>query len=224
MVSNTSYALEVLEQSGVRLPRRAVIRNIVRLPARALPPPAETPRIVASGTLNRRKAYDVLLESLGLLSAQGVKFALLLAGTGPERPALEALSQRLGLAERVQFLGDVDDVPALLATACLFAHPSKMEGLSNSILEAMAAGLPVVASSAGGNAEIVEDGVTGLLVPPGRPEPLAEAIRRLLDDAALRKRLGEQGLRNVNERCSESRVADDYEDAIRDLLSPPGTR
>jgi glycosyltransferase involved in cell wall biosynthesis len=224
LVSNTSYGLHVLRAGGIRLPPHKVIRNIVSSRGRAAPAtPAEVPRIVASGTLNRRKAYDVLLRSLGRLSAEGAKFVLLLAGSGPERPSLEALARELGLAGCVELLGDVNDVPAVLATAHLFVHPSRSEGFSNSILEAMAEGLPVVASAVGGNQELVEDGRTGFLVPPGCPDRLGVAIRRLLDDAGLRGRLGRQGLAAVQETCSAARVASDYEDAIRDLISPPKT-
>ena len=128
-------------------------------------------------------------------------------------------SQQLGLAERVRVFGDVDDVPGLLATAHLFVHPSKSESLSNAILEAMAEGLPVVASRVGGNPEIVENDRTGLLVSPGRLDELASALRRLLDDASLRGRFGGAGLQTIRDRCAEGEIAGQYESIFRRVVS-----
>jgi glycosyltransferase involved in cell wall biosynthesis len=222
VVSNSRWSLKVLQQIGLKLPRSTVIFNIVPAPGRATArEPAETPRIAAVGSLKPLKAYDVLLHSLGLLSAEGRKVELLLAGDGPERTRLKELAERLGLAERVRFLGDVADVPRLLASAHLLVHPSRSESLSNAILEAMAEGLPVIASAVGGNPEIVADGRSGLLVPPNRPDLLAAAIRRLLDDPSLRGQFGEEGLRTVRKHCCQSEAVDHYERAFRGLLSNP---
>ena len=140
----------------------------------------------------------MLLRALGLLAAAGNKFELLLAGTGGERTRLEELAHRLAIADRVTFLGEVPDVPGLLATAHLCAHPATSEGLSNTILEAMAEGLPVVACPVGATTEIIEDGRNGLLVPGRSPEALASAMRRLLADSELRGRLGSAALETVS--------------------------
>jgi glycosyltransferase involved in cell wall biosynthesis len=222
VVGNSEWALQVLRRIGLKLPPSIVISNIVSAAGRAAASQAATvPRMAAAGSLKPLKAYDVLLHSLGLLAAEGRKFELLLAGDGPERARLQELARRLGLAERVRFFGDVDDLPSLLATAHLFVHPSKSESLSNAILEAMAEGLPVIASPVGGNPEIVADGRSGLLVPPGRPDLLADAIRRLLDDAGLRGRLGEEGLRLVRARCDKSQAVEQYEKVFDRLSLEP---
>ena len=219
VVSNSEWGLEALRRVGVALPRTAVIRNIVPPTGRATPAMAtEVPRIVAVGKLNLLKAQHVLLQALGTLAAEKRKFELLMAGDGPERARLCELAKQLGLADRVRFLGDVDDMPRLLATAHLLVHPSKSEGLSNAILEGMAEGLPVVASAVGGNPEIVADGVSGLLVPPERPDLLAAAIRRLLDDPSLRGRFGAEGLQWVRCQCSQARVVGQYENAFQGLF------
>jgi glycosyltransferase involved in cell wall biosynthesis len=220
MVGNSRWSLQVLQRLSPKLPPTMVIYNIMPPGAAALSgEPVEVPRIAAVGCLKPLKAYDVLLHALGLLAAQGQKFQLLLAGGGPERANLQALAERLGLAERVQFLGDVSDVRPWLATAHLFVHPSKSESLSNAILEAMAEGLPVVASSVGGNPEIVADGQTGLLVPPGRSDLLADAVRRLLCNPGLRGRLGAQGLDTVRRRFGAPQAVEQYENAFRRLLA-----
>ena len=111
------------------------------------------------------------------------------AGDGPLRIALEAEARRLGVAVRCVFLGQRSDVPALLAAADLFVLPSLYEGLPVSVLEAMAAGRPVVATAIGGTDEAVTSEETGLLVAPRDPAALASAIRRLQADPALARRL-----------------------------------
>lgn len=220
LVSNSRAALESLRAHRDRLPRGEVVGNIVFAQGRARPDaPVETPRIVAAGQLIPLKAYDVLLCALGSLAAEGRKFEFLLAGIGPEQAHLEELAGQLGLKQRVTFLGGVEDVPALLAEAHLLVHPSRSEGLSNTILEAMAEGLPVVATSVGGTPEIIEDGRNGLLVPPNSPKALTEAIRRLLDDPGLRARLGAAALASVREQCSPAAVTAQYERIYYSLLT-----
>ena len=103
----------------------------------------------------------------------------------------------LGLAGRVHFLGQRDDIPDLLAALDIFVLPSHSEGVSLALLEAMAAGLPVIATAVGGLPEVVTDGVNGLLIPPQDPEALAQALARLLDDPALAKKLGENARQHV---------------------------
>ena len=148
--------------------------------------PAARPRIVAAGALVPGKGYDILLEALGSLARSGAAFEVVLAGDGPERGGLVQLTDRLGLRDRVQFLGEVSDVPGLMAGGHVLAHPSLSEGLSNTLLEAMAEGLPVVTTSVGGNPEIIEDGRTGLIVPPRAVEAISLALGRLLADPSLR--------------------------------------
>ncbi len=218
VVANSAWGLEVLRRQGVRLRRSAVIRNIIASQGRANPgEPAQTPRIVAVGSLKPLKAYDVLLEGLASLAAGGSQFELSIAGSGSEGPRLVEMAARLGLSERVRFLGEVADVPGLLARAHLAVHPSRSEGLCNAILEAMAEGLPVVACAVGGTPELIEDGYNGLLIPPGLSEPLAEAVGRLLRDPPLRARLGGAALDSVQHRYNESSIADQYEHVFRSL-------
>lgn len=218
VVGNSAWGLEALRRAGVVLPPTAVIENIARAPGRSQAGrPAAAPRIAAVGSLKKLKAYDVLLRALALLASEGRAFELVLAGDGPERPALEALAAELGLGARVRFLGEVEDAGPVLADAQLFAHPSRTEGLSNAILEAMGEGLPVAAARVGGNPEIVEDGVTGLLVPPDRPDLLARALGTLLEDAGLRERMGRAGLLSVRRRCAESLITGRYEELFLSL-------
>ncbi len=130
---------------------------------------------------------------LSLLASRGTRVELLLAGEGPQRSDLEKLAGELGLLDSVVFLGRVDDVPGLFASAHVVVHPSYREGLSNSILEAMGEGVPVIASRVGGTPELVHDGETGLLVPPGCPMSIMRALQRLLADSPLRVQMGMPG-------------------------------
>lgn len=137
------------------------------------------------------KGVDILLRAAALLAAEGdlPPWRLLVAGDGPEEAALAALRTNLKLGDRVALLGHRMDVNALLDLASVVAIPSRAEGLSLFLLETLAAGRPVVASAAGGMAELVQDEENGLLVPPGQPEALAAALRRLLTDPTLAVRL-----------------------------------
>jgi len=220
VVSNSKRALDVLRQHGVRISGGSVIHNIVFAEGRATADEAvAAPRVVAVGSLIKRKAFDVLLHALASLDAEGMKFSLSLVGDGPEGPALKELTSRLGLADCVEFTGKIADVPGLMAGAHIVVHPSLHEGLSNTVLEGMAEGLPVVATAIEGNTEIIESGRSGILVPPGEAEPLADAIRELLQDSALRGSLGEAALRRVREMCNETTVVESYERVFHSLLS-----
>ena len=158
----------------------------------------DPPRVVSVGRLAAPKDALTLLRAL--TDVAPAPFSALLVGDGPDRPELEASIRALGLEDTVTLAGSRSDVPALLAAADVFVLSSRSEGAPFSILEAMAAGLPVVASNVGGVGELVVDGETGLLVPPADPGRLAEALRRVLRDAALRRRLGAAGRARAAER------------------------
>lgn len=176
-----------------------------RLEARARLGVAPGERVVGSAaSLHPRKGQDVLIRAAARLATPPL---LLLAGTGPARAGLEALAARLGVQARVRFLGQVEPVEPLLAALDLFCLPSRKEGLGVAALEAMAAGLPVVASAVGGLAESVLPEETGLLVPPDDPEALARALERLLADAGLRERMGRAGGARVGERYGAAAMA-----------------
>jgi glycosyltransferase involved in cell wall biosynthesis len=163
-----------------------------------------------------RKGVDVLLEALARLEPAP---RLWIAGDGPERGALEALAKQLGLAERVHFLGRCDDTGDLLAACDVFVMPSRLEGLGVAALEAMAAGRPVVASRVGGLAGLVVHERTGLLVPSDDVASLADALRRVLDDAALRTALGAEGPRRIAEGWLAEQMVGAYEALYVELLS-----
>ena len=158
----------------------------------------DPPQVVTVGRLAAPKDALTLLRALSALAP--IPFSALLVGDGPDRAEVEAEIRALGLEDTVALAGSRSDVPSLLAAADVFVLSSRSEGAPFSILEAMAAGLPVVASDVGGVGELVVDGETGLLVPPADPVGLAEALRRVLLDAALRRRFGAAGRARAAER------------------------
>jgi glycosyltransferase involved in cell wall biosynthesis len=169
--------------------RTVVIRNAVDVAAapRSNHDRAK-PRLISVGRLKAPKDFLTLIRALAELPKES--FEAVIVGDGPDRGTVDAEIRRLGLDGSVQLAGQRHDVPALLARSDVFVLSSRSEGLPVSVLEAMAAGLPVVASSVGGLAELVVDGESGMLVPPGDPESLASALRRLIDDHQLRQELG----------------------------------
>lgn len=155
---------------------------------------AETDRLAVSvARLDPQKNPVGLVEAFAKALGAHPEWRLLLAGEGSLKRETQQASERHGLGERVHFLGVEGNVAELLQAADLFVLGSRWEGTPLAVMEAMAAGLPVVATAVGGVPGLVEDGVTGLLVPPDRPETLAEAIAAVALDPARRKAFGEAG-------------------------------
>lgn len=156
------------------------------------------PLILSVARLEEQKGHCDLINA----AVEIPEAIFVLLGDGTERSALEEQSRKLGLAERIIFLGYRDDVPNWLSACDVFVLPSLYEGLPISILEAMAAGKPVIATEIPGNDEAVIHGVTGYLVPPHNPAALAAAIRSMLADPAERDRMGRAGKEIVVQKFS----------------------
>jgi glycosyltransferase involved in cell wall biosynthesis len=164
------------------------------------------------------KGYPFLIEAFAEIAASHPNSCLMFVGDGPEKNRLMELAARFNLNRQVIFLPDQEDIPGLLPALDVLAIPSLYEGMPNVALEAMAAGLPVVASQVGGTCEVVVDGETGLLVPASDVKMLTAALLRLIDDPALRTRLGEAGRRRVCEHFSQESVCQKMEILYTDLL------
>ncbi len=183
------------------LPRRAY-RRIVGVEGRDV--------LVFVGRLAPQKGLDLLLRALVPVFAQRPQACLMLVGEGPERPALEALARELGITDQVCFLGYVEDVAPYLWAGDVFVLPSWAEGMSNALLEAMAAGMACVVTAVGQGPEMLDQGRCGVVVPPGDPQALTEALLALLASPDLRRRLGQAAQRRVAERYAMRRVAAAY--------------
>jgi len=160
-------------------------------------PELEPARLIMIARFAEPKDHETLLQALGKL--KDLPWSVQLVGDGVKRAAAEALALNLGIAERVEFAGMLEDVEALLADSSLFVLSSRREGFPISILEAMRAGLPVVASDCGGISEAVEDGETGLLFPPGNVEALMSCLEKLIANPELRQKMGLAGRRRYLE-------------------------
>lgn len=165
------------------------------------------------------KDQNTLLKAVRLVADVEPNFVLDIVGDGPHRQFLENLSTELNLGKHLNFLGFRSDVHQLLAAAEFFVLSSVKEGLSITLLEAMATGLPIVATRVGGNPEVVADGETGLLAPVGNPEALAEAMLTLLRDPQRADQMGAAGRQRVEEHFDLRKVAGRYDALYRSLLA-----
>jgi glycosyltransferase involved in cell wall biosynthesis len=214
---------QVVTELGVPAERVHVVPNGVDLPAAAGGPAGRTPpRVGAVGRLTAQKGLDVLLEAVAGLLAGGVDLDLVIAGRGRDEDRLRAAAAGLP----VTFAGHVDDVPAFLAGLDLFCLPSRHEALPLALLEAMAAGLPCVATDVGDVAVAV--GEDAVVVPAGDPEPLAGALAGLLADPALRTDLGARArVRAVREMGADLMARRTFgllDDLLDRLAAPAGFR
>ena len=178
------------------------------------------------GTIGR---LDPVKDQVGLVAAFSGLVAsransiLVIVGEGPSRPALENEIRWRGLADRVRLFGERRDVPTVLRALDVFVLPSRAEGMSNTILEAMATGLPVIATDVGGNPELVEPDVTGRLVPPGDPNVLGDALGAYAADPYLRSLQGKSGRERVLQHFSLDRMAQAHNCLYTSLCSVPRT-
>ncbi len=212
VVANSPAAARVLQQEGLATGSIAVIPNGIDA-SRFQPRDAgRTRRIVVTvANLRPEKSHETVIAAAAALRDTHPDVRFQFVGDGPRRRRLETLVRDRGLDDRIVFLGHREDVPALLAGADLFVLASRSEAFPNGAIEAMAAGLPVVATAVGGLLDLIDDGRTGVLVPPDDPPALASALRRVLDDPAAAAALGEAARRSALRRYSFDRMVAAFE-------------
>lgn len=200
LIGCESFAQEVVGRLGVPRDRFIIVPGAVDV-TRFHPAPGRSPgdaadpvRLLYHGRVDRRKGSLDFLEALALLRGQGVKFAATISGIGPDYDSSRELAARLGLDVAFPGYVDYDGAPAVYARADVFVSPTYAEGFSNTILEAMACGLPSVSCHAVGVVDCLRDGENGLLVQPGDVPAQAEALRRVITDVPLRRRLAATAL------------------------------
>ena len=199
--------------------RLTLVRNAVKPPDARPEPIAERSPLVCIGRLVPQKGFDMALEAFALIASRFSWARLEIAGTGPERDTLEATARRLGVGDRVEFLGrlEPDEVPTLLARSTALVMPSRYEGLPLVALEAAWSARPVVAMAGPGLGEAVADGETGMLVPPGDVEGLAAALASLLTSRERAERMGRAARLRMEQYWSIGAAVDGYE-AIYDAV------
>ncbi|NOZ94711.1 MAG: glycosyltransferase family 4 protein [Acidobacteria bacterium] len=190
----------------------------------ALDIPQEAPVLGVVAALTDHKGHRYLLDAMPRVLGAFPNAVLLLAGDGELREELETQTAELGLAGAVRFLGYRNDVPRILGALDLFIMPSRLEGLGTSVVDAMLAGVPVVATSAGGLPELIENGVTGLLAEPRSPESLAARILEVMGNTGLRQRIAERALQVARERFTADAMVEGTLRAYGRLLNRPERR
>jgi glycosyltransferase involved in cell wall biosynthesis len=225
VVCNSRAAADRLRDAGIPESKLVVIPNALpeEFFAESRPVLPREPGLQRIGLIGRMnspvKNHPAFLRAAARLAPKYPRLQFVLAGDGPLRPGLERMAKDLGIAGRVNFLGDCRDIPAVLASLDVSVLPSSSESLSNAILESMAAGVPVVATRVGGNPEIVTDGETGLLVAPGDDDQLVAALERMLTDEGLRKACGRKSRSFTRAECSLQQICKRYEDLYASLLA-----
>jgi glycosyltransferase involved in cell wall biosynthesis len=207
-VSETNRTLMLSLFGNFLAPRVCTILNGVSLPALQPAPPRQHPfpvLCVVAG-LNNQKGHRHLIDALPVIRKVYPDVRVLFVGTGHLRSELERHALVRGVSRNILFLGHREDVPAILRGADLSILPSLFEGMPLSLLEAMAIGIPVVATAVDGSTEVVVDGETGLLVPPGDSTRLAEAVLRMLADNQERARMANAARRRVHDVYSVERM------------------
>jgi L-malate glycosyltransferase len=212
VVANSQAAADRLFAETVPERKVAVIPNGLEVQNfRSRTPRQSLRKVIVVANLRQEKGHNVLMDAAVKVLRRYPDATFEIVGDGPEFDRLLARSNALGLTNSFSFLGHREDVPARLAEADLFVLPSRSEAFPGAVLEAMAAGLPVIASGVGGILELVDDERTGLLTPPGNADALADRLCRLMDDPELGSRLGEMARARVTARYSFDRMIAAFE-------------
>jgi glycosyltransferase involved in cell wall biosynthesis len=208
-VSNDSGRLSL--QQGLPQEKLVTIHNGIDPLLFPATVPQPSGPIVFVGRLSPEKDVPTLLRAAAIAIKEEPSFRLHLAGNGPSLSELQTLAGQLGLGQHVTFLGQTNGVAKILAGASLFVLSSVTEGISLALLEAMARGLPVVATAVGGNTEVVVDGETGLLVPVQSPAKLAAAMLKLYRQPELARHMGANGRKRVEAQFDSRKMVAQYE-------------
>ncbi len=176
------------------------------------------PKVVFTGRLHPQKNLAMLMDAWQVVASK-TSATLVLVGDGPDRKTLEERVNSLGINDRVHFTGNVSDPAEYLRASDVFVLPSVAEGMSNSLLEAMATGLPSLVSDIGGNRDLITDGINGRLVPPGDREAWVAALLSTIEDTESRGRMGNEARKLIEREYALPVVVDRYVDLYRRMLS-----
>lgn len=226
---------EIVAYPGISARRVTVIRNAIDPESYYVPDQRDSCRselsltsesqvIGYAGRIEKMKRLDLLLEGFSLVRARHPEARLMIIGEGKLRPRLDAFAARLGISHAVIWTGFREDMPRLLAAMDVYVQPSANEGLSLSLLEAMAACKPVIATNVGGAAEVVIDGETGVLIRPGSSSRIGTAIGALLDDPERRSTLAQAARSHVVREFGMQQTTDAYRNLYEVLTLYPRSR
>ncbi len=227
LANSPATVRRMLERERIPVRRVSLINNIIDVPSVSVSHVQETGReegevlVMAVGGLREVKGFSHLINATGILSDIIPGISLAIVGEGPERSSLEELIRQLQLGDRIALLGYRADAVDLLSTADVFVSSSLSEGQSNSILEAMALGVPIVATSVGGTTSLLANGDAGILVPPGDPATLAEGIRQCISEGREAQMRVEKAKEIIRNSHSPETIRNQYM-AIYEMLAKRG--
>lgn len=212
IVANSPSAAQVLADEGIARSQVKVIPNGLDGMAYGRRPPKRQPgRVVTVANLRPEKNHETLIAAAALLADSCPALRYQIVGDGSRRRELEALARRAGVDRIIEFSGHREDIPSVLAASDVFVLPSRSEAFPNAAIEAMAAGLPVVASAVGGLRDLIDPGRTGILVPPGDPSLLAAALKGLYENPERAWEIGAAARAEVLGRYSFDRMVSAFE-------------
>ena len=221
VVANSRAAAAQVAREGVSPERIAVIPNGIEMTRYPAAPARAARRVITTvANLRGEKGHEVLIEAAARVLRERPGTVFQLVGGGPMKTQLQQQAYDLGIADAVRFLGHREDVPQLLHDSDLFVLPSRSEAFPNGVVEAMAVGLPVVASDVGGIPELIEHERNGVLVPVGDAEALARALLRLIDDPARTAELGAAARATIAQGYSFERMVAAFETLYLQMLGP----
>jgi glycosyltransferase involved in cell wall biosynthesis len=226
LVVPSGFLTEIFQRYGMSA---CIVPNVVNVdrfrPREELADTGDEPSILVARNLEALYDNATALRAFALVLSRWPRARLTVAGTGPEEQSLRRLADQLGVSDRVDFPGrlDRDDMAQLLRRCDIALNPSLADNMPNSVLEALASGVPVVSTAVGGVPHIVADGVNALLVPAGDSQAMADAMLRILGDRALARRLREAGLREV-QRYTWARVAPEWARVYRQACARSAAR
>jgi glycosyltransferase involved in cell wall biosynthesis len=233
VLANADAVRQQLVLDGYNARKLAVIRNGIDVShldrgvrdgniRREFGIPEDAPIVAVMARLIMVKGIEYFLDAIPQILAKSPKTRFLIVGDGPDRAELEAYAASKGCGKSVIFAGFRLDVPGILKNVSISVLPSLSEGLSNVLIEAMASGIPVVATAVGGTPEIVDDKITGLLVPPRNAASLAQAISCLLENPQVAARMGNAGRERIQRRFSMERAVYETQQLYTSLLESSG--
>jgi len=233
IVNAQAIKTELANTPWIRPDRIVVIYNCVEPLAAAVPKaglraqyamPSQAFVAIAVGRLTPRKGFDLLVRALSKVSATHPQSRLVLVGDGHQRAALTHLAQKLDVSDKLVFAGACSQPLPLIADADVLVAPSRQEGLPNTILEAWQVGTPVVATNVAGAAEVIRHGENGYLVPPDDAQALADCLAGLIEQPEQRQHVASEGTRTLQQRHTPSRMADDLERTLQEIVPDASNR
>jgi glycosyltransferase involved in cell wall biosynthesis len=198
---------------------KVIPNGVNTLQFKPLPKKSSKTTLIYVGRLVKTKGVHILLEAFHQVLENGISADLIIAGDGPEREKLVSLTHKLGISNNTFFHGSVKNVAPLLQKSDIFVLPSSVEGLPNALLEAMSCGLAVITTRVGGNTEIIENGINGLLIDPDDSQQLSITLIKIMKERETIEKLGRNARKTIETKFSIDNITTEYEKFYKELIT-----